>query len=76
MDRAIKLGGFPEASGKFENTLICFSATTEGPPERIDQPPWPDTREQNEGGTRVPFFAHWPKLIQETQNARSDDDLP
>ena len=64
-------------SGKIENTLIIFTADNGYakagfPQEHIDKYKHEPSRELNgrkasllEGGHRVPFIAHWPKIIKQ-----------
>jgi len=68
MDRAIgKLVDSLKASGKFENTLIWFLSDNGGATGNasINLPLAGHKGIKFEGGTRVPFFAHWPKQFKE-----------
>ena len=68
MDRAIgKLVASLKASGEFENTLIWFLSDNGGAPGNasINLPLAGHKGIKFEGGTRVPFFAHWPKQFKE-----------
>ena len=63
MDRAIgKLVDSLKVSGKFENTLIWFLSDNGGATGNasINLPLAGHKGIKFEGGTRVPFFAHWP----------------
>ncbi len=64
MDRAIgQLVDSLKSSGKFENTLIWFLSDNGGATGNasINLPLAGHKGIKFEGGTRVPFFAHWPK---------------
>ena len=68
MDRAIgKLVDSLKASGKFENTLIWFLSDNGGATGNasINLPLAGHKGIKFEGGTRVPFFAHWPRQFKE-----------
>ena len=68
MDRAIgKLVDSLKASGKFKNTLIWFLSDNGGATGNasINLPLAGHKGIKFEGGTRVPFFAHWPKQFKE-----------
>jgi arylsulfatase A-like enzyme len=68
MDRAIgKLVASLKASGEFENTLIWFLSDNGGATGNasINLPLAGHKGIKFEGGTRVPFFAHWPKQFKE-----------
>ncbi|MBP52739.1 MAG: hypothetical protein CMI27_06295 [Opitutae bacterium] len=68
MDRAIgKLVNSLKASGEFENTLIWFLSDNGGATGNasINLPLAGHKGIKFEGGTRVPFFAHWPKQFKE-----------
>jgi arylsulfatase A-like enzyme len=70
MDRAIgKLVDALKASGEFENTLIWFLSDNGGATGNasINLPLAGHKGIKFEGGTRVPFFAHWPKQFKETK---------
>ena len=67
MDRAIgKLVDSLKASGEFENTLIWFLSDNGGATGNasINLPLAGHKGIKFEGGTRVPFFAHWPKQFK------------
>ena len=68
MDRAIgKLIDALKASGEFENTLIWFLSDNGGATGNasVNLPLAGHKGIKFEGGTRVPFFAHWPKQFKE-----------
>jgi arylsulfatase A-like enzyme len=68
MDRAIgQLVDSLKAAGKFENTLIWFLSDNGGATGNasINLPLAGHKGIKFEGGTRVPFFAHWPKQFKE-----------
>mgnify|MGYP001259684758 FL=1 len=68
MDRAIgHLVDALKASGEFENTLIWFLSDNGGATGNasINLPLAGHKGIKFEGGTRVPFFAHWPKQFKE-----------
>jgi arylsulfatase A-like enzyme len=68
MDRAIgQLVDTLKASGEFENTLIWFLSDNGGATGNasINLPLAGHKGIKFEGGTRVPFFAHWPKQFME-----------
>jgi arylsulfatase A-like enzyme len=70
MDRAIgQLVDALKASGEFENTLIWFLSDNGGATGNasINLPLAGHKGIKFEGGTRVPFFAHWPKQFKETK---------
>ncbi|MBT7852544.1 MAG: sulfatase-like hydrolase/transferase [Opitutae bacterium] len=70
MDRAIgQLIDSLKASGKFENTLIWFLSDNGGATGNasVNLPLAGHKGIKFEGGTRVPFFAHWPKQFKEPQ---------
>ena len=67
MDRAIgKLVASLKESGRFENTLIWFLSDNGGATSNasINLPLAGHKGIKFEGGTRVPFFAHWPKQFK------------
>jgi arylsulfatase A-like enzyme len=67
MDRAIgQLVDSLKASGKFENTLIWFLSDNGGATGNasVNLPLAGHKGIKFEGGTRVPFFAHWPKQFK------------
>ena len=67
MDRAIgQLVDSLKASGKFENTLIWFLSDNGGATGNasINLPLAGHKGIKFEGGTRVPFFAHWPRQFK------------
>ena len=67
MDRAIgQLVDSLKASGEFENTLIWFLSDNGGATGNasINLPLAGHKGIKFEGGTRVPFFAHWPKRFK------------
>lgn len=71
MDRAIgQLVDSLKASGKFENTLIWFLSDNGGATGNasINLPLAGHKGIKFEGGTRVPFFAHWPKQFKKAGN--------
>ena len=68
MDRAIgQLVDSLKASGEFQNTLIWFLSDNGGATGNasINLPLAGHKGIKFEGGTRVPFFAHWPKQFKE-----------
>jgi len=68
MDRAIgKLVASLKETGRFENTLIWFLSDNGGATGNasINLPLAGHKGIKFEGGTRVPFFAHWPKQFME-----------
>ena len=70
MDRAIgKLIDCLKASDKFENTLIWFLSDNGGATSNasVNLPLAGHKGIKFEGGTRVPFFAHWPKQFKEAK---------
>ena len=74
MDRAIgKLVASLKASGKFENTLIWFLSDNGGATGNasINLPLAGHKGIKFEGGTRVPFFAHWPRQFKEPKEFES-----
>ena len=74
MDRAIgKLVDSLKASGKFENTLIWFLSDNGGATGNasINLPLAGHKGIKFEGGTRVPFFAHWPRQFKEPKEFES-----
>ena len=67
MDRAIgQLVDALKAAGEFENTLIWFLSDNGGATGNasINLPLAGHKGIKFEGGTRVPFFAHWPKTFR------------
>ena len=67
MDRAIgKLVASLKESGRFENTLIWFLSDNGGATGNasINLPLVGHKGIKFEGGTRVPFFAHWPRKFK------------
>ena len=67
MDRAIgKLVASLKESGRFENTLIWFLSDNGGATGNasINLPLAGHKGIKFEGGTRVPFFAHWPRKFK------------
>ncbi len=75
MDRAIgKLVDSLKASGEFENTLIWFLSDNGGATGNASNnlPLAGHKGIKFEGGTRVPFFAHWPKTFR---NPRTFDPM-
>ncbi|MEC7542598.1 MAG: sulfatase-like hydrolase/transferase, partial [Verrucomicrobiota bacterium] len=67
MDRAIgQLVDALKAAGEFENTLIWFLSDNGGATGNasINLPLAGHKGIKFEGGTRVPFFAHWPKTLR------------
>ena len=74
MDRAIgQLVDSLKASGKFENTLIWFLSDNGGATGNasINLPLAGHKGIKFEGGTRVPFFAHWPKQFKKPKEFES-----
>ena len=74
MDRAIgQLVDSLKASGKFENTLIWFLSDNGGATGNasINLPLAGHKGIKFEGGTRVPFFAHWPRQFKEPKEFES-----
>jgi arylsulfatase A-like enzyme len=70
MDRAIgELVDSLKASRKFENTLIWFLSDNGGATGNasINLPLAGHKGIKFEGGTRVPFFAHWPKQFKKPE---------
>tara|TARA_B100001248_G_scaffold258053_1_gene241560 strand:+ start:2248 stop:3597 length:1350 start_codon:yes stop_codon:yes gene_type:complete len=70
MDRAIgKLVASLKETGRFENTLIWFLSDNGGATGNasINLPLAGHKGIKFEGGTRVPFFAHWPKQFKEPE---------
>ena len=70
MDRAIgKLIASLKESGRFENTLIWFLSDNGGATGNasINLPLAGHKGIKFEGGTRVPFFAHWPRKFKKTK---------
>jgi arylsulfatase A-like enzyme len=68
MDRAIgKLVASLKESGRFENTLIWFLSDNGGATGNASNnlPLAGHKGIKFEGGTRVPFFAHWPRKFKE-----------
>jgi len=74
MDRAIgKLVASLKESGRFENTLIWFLSDNGGATGNasINLPLAGHKGIKFEGGTRVPFFAHWPKQFKKPKKFES-----
>jgi arylsulfatase A-like enzyme len=74
MDRAIgKLVDALKESGRFENTLIWFLSDNGGATGNasINLPLAGHKGIKFEGGTRVPFFAHWPRQFKEPKEFES-----
>ena len=74
MDRAIgKLVASLKESGRFENTLIWFLSDNGGATGNasINLPLAGHKGIKFEGGTRVPFFAHWPRKFKKPKEFNS-----